>query len=311
MTSDQEQARGAVLLYHRVCRRQHDAYNLAIAPELFRAQMQHLVSQYHVVPLTELVDGVMRRDVRHRSVAITFDDGYIDNLEIASPILLELGLPATFFIPSHGLRGEQEFWWDTLARILLSNASCPPELELWWRGTRLALPTVTPQERRDAHGAVYHRVRSAPAAERNVLVQRIAAWGGGIPDPTSRPVDLSELRQLAERRRHTIGGHGADHISYPAADDESIREDLNANRRLIEQALERTLELFAYPFGEHDDRSVGLVREGRYSAAVTCMPSPVDASTDPLRIPRFEVGAWDVESFAQRVGVLIGDAHAD
>ena len=52
-------------------------------------------------------------------MAITFDDGYVDNLTTASPILTSLNLPATFFVTTGHTGRAQEFWWDELHRVLL------------------------------------------------------------------------------------------------------------------------------------------------------------------------------------------------
>ena len=48
-----------------------------------------------------------------RALAITFDDGYADNATVAAPILLRLGLPATFFVATGFLDGGR-MWNDTV-----------------------------------------------------------------------------------------------------------------------------------------------------------------------------------------------------
>ena len=56
-------------------------------------------------------------------MAITFDDGYADNLQVAAPLLAERGLPATFFIVSGTIGSGREFWWDELEGLLLRRDS--------------------------------------------------------------------------------------------------------------------------------------------------------------------------------------------
>src|SRR6185295_12149507 len=107
-----------VLLYHRVASHEPDVHRLCVPPEAFRAQMELLARELDPVDLGELVEGARAGSVPERAVAVTFDDGYLDALETASPILAELGIPATFFVCTDGLDDPGEAWWDRLERAL-------------------------------------------------------------------------------------------------------------------------------------------------------------------------------------------------
>ena len=69
----------------------------SISPERFREQMAYLYD-YFGPRVTHFEVDSSSADVRR--VAITFDDGYSDNLEVAAPILLERGFPFTVFVTS-------------------------------------------------------------------------------------------------------------------------------------------------------------------------------------------------------------------
>jgi len=72
---------------------------------------------FTVVPLGELVERLATgRDVGGL-LAITFDDGYLDNREVAAPILSRRGLPATFFVATDFIGSSQVPWWDAEAGI--------------------------------------------------------------------------------------------------------------------------------------------------------------------------------------------------
>jgi peptidoglycan/xylan/chitin deacetylase (PgdA/CDA1 family) len=64
------------------------------------------------VPLRELVSRIERGKSIDRHLAITFDDGYLDNFENARPVLEKLSLPATFFVVTDWMGTDVVPWWD-------------------------------------------------------------------------------------------------------------------------------------------------------------------------------------------------------
>jgi peptidoglycan/xylan/chitin deacetylase (PgdA/CDA1 family) len=60
------------------------------------------------IALDELARAAGAGEIPESSVAVTFDDGRFDGLETISPLLLELGIPATFFVNSERLNEEHE-----------------------------------------------------------------------------------------------------------------------------------------------------------------------------------------------------------
>jgi len=96
--------------YHGVCRdeewRDWDTSDL-VAESTFRRHLELYRRHYHVVPLKHMADVLAgrRHDLPPRALAITFDDGYRDNVTNAAPVLQRLGLPATFFIVTGRMGG--------------------------------------------------------------------------------------------------------------------------------------------------------------------------------------------------------------
>lgn len=84
-----------VLLYHRVSDGFRD--NVTIGVERFRDQMAYLSDHHRVVDLKDLLKGGQPHG-DGPIVAISFDDGYLDNYEYAAPVLTRFGLPTTFFV---------------------------------------------------------------------------------------------------------------------------------------------------------------------------------------------------------------------
>ncbi len=95
-----------ILMYHYVSLPPEDAdiyrVDLSVSPDNFRAQMQYLADNGHTtIDLYTLSRAITNHEpLPPKPVILTFDDGYVDNYEIAYPILESFGFVGTFFIPT-------------------------------------------------------------------------------------------------------------------------------------------------------------------------------------------------------------------
>src|SRR5439155_24314364 len=88
-------------------------------------QMAALRAHAAPVALETLLGALRGREVRARSVAVTFDDGYADNYTTAVPLLERHDVPATVFLTTGFVGQPREMWWDRLDRILLEPGTLP------------------------------------------------------------------------------------------------------------------------------------------------------------------------------------------
>jgi peptidoglycan/xylan/chitin deacetylase (PgdA/CDA1 family) len=87
-------------MYHYINDEEPHKSRLGVSPKSFERQMRFLKEHnYNVTPLAELVGLIKyKKKIPHKTVAITFDDGYLDNYTNGFPILKKYNLPATFFV---------------------------------------------------------------------------------------------------------------------------------------------------------------------------------------------------------------------
>jgi len=100
-----------ILMYHHLAEEAVEDNAYIISREAFRAQMEALRDAgFETVNFDDLIafvdDGA---PLPERAVVITFDDGYRSNLEIAAPILEELGMQATINVIGVS-RGRDAHW---------------------------------------------------------------------------------------------------------------------------------------------------------------------------------------------------------
>jgi peptidoglycan/xylan/chitin deacetylase (PgdA/CDA1 family) len=100
-----------VLAYHAVSPSWPST--LAVSPEQLRTQLESLLGSGH---RGATFTDVLRGRAPRKAVAVTFDDGCRSVLEHAFPILLELGLPGTIFVPTDYVGATEPMSWDGIER---------------------------------------------------------------------------------------------------------------------------------------------------------------------------------------------------
>jgi peptidoglycan/xylan/chitin deacetylase (PgdA/CDA1 family) len=122
--------RGLILMYHRVAEKDVDPWSLSVTPEHFAEHLAVLRRHAFPVSLLRLSQAHRECTFPDRAVALTFDDGYANNLYNARPLLERADIPATVFIATGYNGSSEEFWWDALDQALLRPGRLPATLEL-------------------------------------------------------------------------------------------------------------------------------------------------------------------------------------
>ena len=314
-----------ILLYHRVADVESDPWNLAVSPRNFRDQMRLLAENGACIPLSDLAKGIASGRLPSGSVCITFDDGYSDNLVNAKPILEEFSLPATFFLTSGYLHGNNDFWWDALEKPFFRKERIPSTLEVEIERGLLTFDFAGDTEYRESAFAehrhwrawdppltkrhlAYHQLwqilHRLPGSARERLLATIQDWagtgscGGGS---SGRPLSSHEVRQLASGPGIEIGGHSVTHPSLPGLDREARQREIVENKRRLEELLGRSLRHFSYPHGEVSEDTVSVLKQAGYEAACTTQNFAVERSADLFRLPRLCMEDWNGRDFARRL----------
>jgi peptidoglycan/xylan/chitin deacetylase (PgdA/CDA1 family)/SAM-dependent methyltransferase len=302
-TPARRSARGAVLLYHRIDDTP-DVHGLGVPPAVFDAQLQWLLAECHIMPLDELLSTPHER-LPDRAVALTFDDGYEDNLRVAAPLLQHHPAPAAFFLTSRWLADQGEYWWDTLERLLLVSSSIPAALDVSIGGARVRLATASADERLAAHWRLHEGLVHASLEERDRVVDALRSWAGGGA-PRVRPLMADGVRQLATLPGVTIGAHTVNHLALPDQRPGQLFE-LTECQAHLRRVTGQPIDLFAYPYGAVDREWASSVRR-LWRWGLSCDDRVLGDSFDAARIPRLDVKSWDAADFASRVCRLLEPA---
>jgi peptidoglycan/xylan/chitin deacetylase (PgdA/CDA1 family)/folate-dependent phosphoribosylglycinamide formyltransferase PurN len=142
LLATQHNQRIIVILYHRVSDQFRDSVTVGI--EQFDRQMELLGKVCTVVSIDDIVEGNLPYASKRPIVAVTFDDGYLDNYEIAAPILVKHRVPAAFFV-STGIVGSENGFAHDLKNLgyALPNMSWPQIAQMKQWGFTIGSHTVS------------------------------------------------------------------------------------------------------------------------------------------------------------------------
>ncbi|EME23113.1 polysaccharide deacetylase YxkH [Rhodococcus triatomae BKS 15-14] len=315
-------------MYHCIAEETVDPWAICVTPQSFDEHMAVLARAAVDLGTFTGDDAYTRGGGR---IAVTFDDGYLDNLTAALPTLERHGVPATIFVIGNGVGRTREFWWDALQRALLSGPL--PETLAFPFGTGPHTYTLDERPgddaaiggwRADFDAAVTSRQKLFRAlwdavvvldpAEQDDAIDHLLDWAG---QPTSTPatrvaVDEAQFAQLAAHPLITVGSHTLDHPSLTDLAPERQAAQIREGRRRMEELAGCPVTRFSYPYGRFDDTARAAVRDIGIEIACTSVPVPAVTGDDRHALPRLQPTEMDGDRFTRWLredcGLLAGSA---
>jgi peptidoglycan/xylan/chitin deacetylase (PgdA/CDA1 family) len=298
---------GALILgYHRISAAEDDVFQVCVYPDNFVAHMETLREYANPIRLSRLVQSLRQNSLQPKSVVVTFDDGYADNLYAAKPLLEKYEIPATVFICT-GYIG-QEFWWDELQRLIAGSQTDPRTLHLQaggkqfeWHAKNQSSDVQKAASRQELLGALYQFLLRLDVEDQNRARESIRSWSGVASPGMSVPRAMSEeeLLRLVDGGLIELGAHTRHHSMLPDLSLERQRQEIQSSKMDLENLLGRQIEGFAYPNGRSTPESKQLVREMGFSYACTSLHDVVGPRSDFYELTRFWQQDVDGEEFVK------------
>ena len=234
-----------ILIFHRVLKHPDPIFPGEVDAARFDAICGWLRRWHNVLALDDAVRRLADGRLPARALAITFDDGYADNHDMALPILQRHGLTATFFIATGFLNGGR-MWNDTVVESLRRTAA--PQLDLSALGLSGVgmLATDSWENKRHAIEAVLGQAKYMDVPKRLDLVDRLARQVG-VPLPDDLMMRSAQVQALHSAGMG-IGAHTVNHPILSRMDDAAALAELQTGRETLPEMLGMTDEpLFNMP----------------------------------------------------------------
>jgi peptidoglycan/xylan/chitin deacetylase (PgdA/CDA1 family) len=300
-----------ILVYHRVGRPKTDPWQMSVSPERFAEQLQVLRRQAHPMTLQELIQALGTGKIPRRSVVVTFDDGYADNLYEAKPLLEQYGIPGTFFVTTGYVAQQaasaQEFWWDELERIVMQPEQVPESLAIEINGGsyhwRLS-PEPAGLSREELCRTLWELLHKVEDTKRQATLGALRQWAA-VPSEaraSHRPLTVEELLELSGSPLVEIGAHTVTHSALSGLPADVQGREIAGSKVALEELLGRRVTSFSYPFGRRGDYNqdvTSLVRDAGFLCACCNSAGVIERYADPFELHRLRLQELGGDEFAR------------
>lgn len=272
-------------MYHRVADRLptdlHDPA-MYVRTDTLEMHLKELSRLYEIVPLERVVNpGAQSRN----RCAITFDDGWLDNYEMAFPVLKKYGVPATIFLPVELIGSSDYFWFQSvfdLANISIRNGKSEQFVRYYskhapaWNNKGVAACQIS--------GLIACLKSIAATALPEITL-------GAYSELECRPPDRRDLMNwdhIREMSKHGIsfGSHGTRHTIFTTLDGSAKRHEIVDSLTVL-RSKEINLTIFlSYPNGNYDSDAVSMAKHAGYQGAVTTELGMNTADSDHFLLKR-------------------------
>lgn len=259
----------------------------------FLQLMKHLEKRFSVVPLRKILDWLsVGTALPPRAVALTFDDGYRNNLTEAIPVLTSFNLPATIFIVTDFVFEGTMLWMDRLISAI--GLTQKPRVMLEWGEREHILELTTASKKVQADRKIRSHCKTLNREDRNrflnALIEALEVDPNKLKEAWRNhdPLTPEEVTEIS-RRGFEIGSHGMTHTIVSRMKPQQMVLELTRSRDLLATQTGEECASFSYPNGspgDFDERTELAVRESGYDCALTTVKRRLSGKSNRFELPR-------------------------
>ncbi|MEK6749929.1 MAG: polysaccharide deacetylase family protein [Pseudomonadota bacterium] len=284
--------RPVILMYHGVTK---DAeidgrFDKHVIETQFSEQLRKIKKYFRIVSLEEMLDRSMyagRSQINEPIAALTFDDGFLNNYEVAAPILEEHQAVASIFLATGYIGRERWMWTDYLEHVIYSDLSeiISPAGESVRLDNSVTRKRTLQEFKRELK-TVGHVTVEEYFKQIELLYPQVKAK----PYGNYAFMNWEQARAL-QRAGHRIGAHTVNHPLLSKIDRDEAQLEMLSSRADILQHVGHCSEIFCYPNGKKQDYSSANTAfvARHFKAALATTEGYVDAN-QRYEIRRIGVG---------------------
>jgi peptidoglycan/xylan/chitin deacetylase (PgdA/CDA1 family) len=282
--------KGAILVYHRVVKdediEEDLELGLTVSCSNFEKHIKEIKSKYKICSMDEFVRNLKKKN-NEFMVAITFDDGYKDNLYQALPILTKHEVPASIYVTTRFLNQEVDIWWYELGEVIQNRA----EINFQYQEKKFNFLLDNKKQKFLAYQNLMKLFKSLKIDAQNELMEKITNTKKR-KNYSHICLNSEEILMLEKNPLITISSHGHNHQNLKILSDDEVKYEITKSLEVLENLINRKVKHFAYPFGGKDQvstREYNLIEGMNFDSAVIGSVYPIK-DCNFFSLPRIYVG---------------------
>jgi len=260
--------------------------------------MQTLARRFSPVTVGDVAEfAISGRKLPSRAVAVTFDDGFADNYEVALPILSRYGIPATFYIMVDGVENGRLPWYCRLRYALNTTKQ-----SAWFYASRnQTYILASPLDRKTALTAAWEVAARLTGTVQQNFIREVEQSLEITPvnAPHGFMMTWDQVRSL-KKAGHMIGGHTVSHPNLAQVSEGEAHFEITECKKKLEKELGEPIDHFSYPHPalnpQWSKQTLEITREAGFKSAALTTCGPVRAGDEPLALKRIYTPA-DLDQF--------------
>ncbi len=257
--------------FHRVLQPEQRKYypypGLAVTPEELSWILKQFSQYFECGPFTSTYQQWLeQKSGKKPYLAITFDDGQLDNYVNARPVLDALNLKATFYVPIQHINDQKLIWHDRLgfaAKACFANGCPSPALT-----AIVSKYNVGTVDQNNFINDIVEKTKNLDWATRNQFLQEVEKISQAPAPGWADMMSWEMIKQLS-KEGHEIGSHTMTHAMIPQLSDDELTWEIAESRLQLEKQIGLSIKSFCYPNGDNDARTREAVKAAGYENAVT------------------------------------------
>ena len=249
-----------ILIYHGIDAIGETKYNSRFISKVFFEEfIKHITTHYNVISLDDFYQKKFKKGTLN--IALTFDDGYLNNYKYAVPILEKYNVPACFYITI--IHEKAPYLWADFLDLVSYHTERKEVIlernhyqkndkkEFIWNGTSMK-----------------NVAKTLPYNVLKMIYEVFKDDWKALPtedlEDYWKLMNAKQIKEIADNPLFTIGAHGETHASLVDIPLSAAKKEIANSKKQLEAICKQPITEFAFPFGYYNQELADYCTEVGY-----------------------------------------------